>query len=171
MVLRRIVSLLPSQSTLRITRSVRLLPCQPPNGSLEPAPRTSLRKDTRDERWDGFWCIADERYYARCTSAHGVEQWYRVFDEPRSVERARDSRPVRVLSLPVRRDVGRDSRVVQRDVSRTMLLFAPSGRRPILVGTRPPRASAKPRNQDQGSGIRSRVQGPRPGRDSSEGRR
>jgi hypothetical protein len=149
---------------------VRLLPCNPPNGSLESAPRTSLRKDTRDERWDGFWCLADEKYYARCTSAHGVEQWYRVVDEPRS-ESVVEPRKARVL--PLRR---RDARA-RNDVSRTMLLWAPSGRRPILVGTRPPRASAKPRNLDQGSGNRvqgpaNRLQGPAlPGRDENRGSR
>ena len=154
---------------------MRLLPCLPPSGSLEPAPRTSLRKDTRDETWDGFWGVEDEQYYARCTSAHGVEQWYRVIDEPRSVTRTRGARPVRVLPLPVSHH---DARVARGDVTRTMLLFAPSGRRPILVGTRPPRASAKPRNRDdQGSGFGVRVHQdtltpqPRPRRDSSEGRR
>ena len=145
---------------------MRLLPCNPPNGSLESAPRTSLRKDTRDERWDGFWSLADEKYYARCTSAHGVEQWYRVVDEPRS-ESVVEPRKARVLPMRRRDARGRD------DVSRTMLLWAPSGRRPILVGTRPPRASAKPRNHDQGAGVSSGVQNAelRPGRDGKGGSR
>jgi hypothetical protein len=146
---------------------VRLLPCNPPGGSLESAPRTSLRKDTRDERWDGFWCLADEKYYARCTSAHGVEQWFRVVDEARS-EPVVDTRKARVL--PMRR---RDARAARGD-TRMLLLWAPSGRRPILVGTRPPRASAKPRNRDnQGSAFGVRVQEPelRPGRDNNRGSR
>lgn len=63
---------------------VQLLPCQRPSGSLESAPRTSLRDDSEHGQWEGFWSIADEGYYTRCTRGDGSEQWYRVCDEPRT---------------------------------------------------------------------------------------
>jgi hypothetical protein len=65
---------------------VHLIPCNPPQGSLEQAPRTSLRpparrlSDSGQERWEGFWCVDDERYYTRCVRADLSEEWYRIHD-------------------------------------------------------------------------------------------
>jgi hypothetical protein len=63
---------------------VDLQRCSPPQGRLEPAPRTSLRApdaagETQDS-WDGFWGT-DERYYTRCTRSDGSELWYRITDQ------------------------------------------------------------------------------------------
>jgi len=55
---------------------VDLLPCNRPQGQLESAPRTSLRADSAQERWEGFWCVTDDRYYALCVRADGTEQWH-----------------------------------------------------------------------------------------------
>jgi hypothetical protein len=58
---------------------------QPPHGTLERAPTTALRPQTRDidaanEQWDGFWCVQDDRYYARCTRSDGIVEWYAIRD-------------------------------------------------------------------------------------------
>ncbi|MGH8526464.1 MAG: hypothetical protein ACREXY_20320, partial [Gammaproteobacteria bacterium] len=68
-----------SLKTPRISRLphitlVQLRLCNPPTGPLESAPRSALREDTANERWEGFWCVADERYYARCVRRDGSEQ-------------------------------------------------------------------------------------------------
>ncbi|MEX2178792.1 MAG: hypothetical protein WD801_08795 [Gemmatimonadaceae bacterium] len=60
---------------------MQLLPCNRPSGPLESAPRTSLRADSAQERWEGYWCEGDEGYYARCVRTDGTEGWYRVADE------------------------------------------------------------------------------------------
>jgi len=107
---------------------VHLLPCDPPHGQLEPAPRSSLHADAPDEQWDGFWCLADEGYYTRCMDAFGREQWYRVADDELAPD---DLNGARVL--PMRR---RGAGLVQ-DGRRMLLLSSRTGgtNRPILVGT------------------------------------
>jgi hypothetical protein len=100
--------------------------------------------DSARERWEGYWSVADEGYYARCVRADGSEQWYR-FAEELSGERVTETRV-----LPLRPRLTRDVRDV-RDVRRTLSYNAPrtragdarhmllvsagKGRRPILVGT------------------------------------
>lgn len=102
--------------------AVQLLPCNRPTGILESAPRTSLRADSAHERWEGYWSVSDEGYYARCACDDGSEQWYRVADEVTN-ESLTDSRVI-----PFRR------RKVTYD-ARQMLLISRPGQRPILVGT------------------------------------
>jgi hypothetical protein len=103
---------------------VRLVPCNRPDGTLEVAPRTSLCTDSATEKWEGFWCLADERYYARRTRAGGGEQWYHIADEPRS---AAVGEP-RVI--PLRPRGGREF-----PVTRHMMLVTPAdGSRAILIG-------------------------------------
>lgn len=104
---------------------MQLLPCHRPFGSLEPAPRTSLRADTEHERWEGFWSDVDERYYARCSGTGGTEQWYRIADErPRGAFAFRLSR----ASLVTPRGASRDGR-------RMVFMASKVGGRSILVGT------------------------------------
>jgi hypothetical protein len=84
----------------RIPVLVQLVPCIRPDGPLEPAPATSLGAAEAGERWEGFWCVADERFYTRCTSAAGRERWYRIADlsgEARPTRRG----SARVLAFPV----------------------------------------------------------------------
>ncbi|MEX2154167.1 MAG: hypothetical protein WD825_12580 [Gemmatimonadaceae bacterium] len=104
---------------------MHLLPCNRPQGTLESAPRTSLREDSSQERWEGFWCVSDEGYYARCVHTDGSEQWYR-FAEDVAVTK---SVGARVLPLRSRRT----ALAVTPSVGR-MILFG-RGRRSILVGT------------------------------------
>jgi len=114
---------------------VHLLPCHRPIGSLESAPRTSLRADSAHEQWEGYWSVADEGYYAHCVRADGSEQWYRVADEE---SREHVAEP-RVIPLRPRltRDVrGTPARARRPGVPDQMLLVpASQGRRLILVGT------------------------------------
>lgn len=63
---------------------VDLFPCSRPQGRLEQAPRTSLRADTMHEKWEGFWSLADERYYTRCTHSDGSQKWYCIGDTRRT---------------------------------------------------------------------------------------
>lgn len=100
---------------------VHLVPCHPPVGELDGAPRTSLSENSASESWDGFW--SEERYYTRCTRDDGSVQWYRVADE-RSVLPAR---PFTARVLPLRRS------------NRRMLLVG-SRDRAILIGTSKRRA-------------------------------
>lgn len=114
---------------------MQLLPCNRPSGSLESAPRTSLRTDSAQERWEGFWSVDDDGYYTRCVREDGSDQWYRVADEAAG-------KPVREARvLPLRPARGREFPVTHR-----MLLLSPMhGRRPILVGATPraPRARSR----------------------------
>src|SRR5687767_1470584 len=100
---------------------VHLVPCHPPVGELDGAPRSSLSENSASESWDGFW--SEERYYTRCTRADGSVQWYRVADE-RNTFTAR-SFTARVLPL--------------RPGNRRMLLVG-SRDRAILIGTSKRRA-------------------------------
>ena len=59
---------------------MHLVPSHPPAGTLEAAPRTALRENSAREQWDGFWCVEDDRYYARCTRSNGGVQWFRIAD-------------------------------------------------------------------------------------------
>ena len=103
---------------------MQLLPCSRPTGSLETAPRTSLRADSERERWAGFWCVTDDAYYTCCTDAEGREVWFRMADEaPRdeSWDRPR-AKAIKFYSDRAAADVV------------TMRLLAAQGRKPILVG-------------------------------------
>ena len=112
---------------------VQLLPCVRPDGLMESAPRTSLRADSPQERWEGFWCVTDERYYTRCVRDDGAEQWYRLVDEAPASE-ADVTRP-RVIRFP--------SSVAGRPEVFGMRLVSRDGRRPILVGTARRRSSVR----------------------------
>lgn len=93
-----------------------------------------MRADSAHERWEGFWCIADEGYYARCLRSDGSEQWYRFADEvPRKVVKV--VAETRVLRLRPR----------ARDDGRRMLLLGSRNGRAILVGTSRRRSRAQPR--------------------------
>lgn len=100
---------------------MHLLPCSRPTEQLEPAPRSALRADSAQERWEGHWSLADETYYARCVRADGTEQWYQVADDAAGVSEADDA--VLVLRRPG----------VHRIDVRRMAVFR--GSRTILVGT------------------------------------
>jgi hypothetical protein len=82
---------------------VHLVSCIRPEGALESAPATSLRTAAPGERWEGFWCVADERFYARCTMPEGREQWFRIADIASSAVVTR-RRETRVIQFPVRAD-------------------------------------------------------------------
>jgi hypothetical protein len=113
---------------------VQLIPCPRPDDELEAAPPTSLRRDTALERWDGFWSVASERYYARCTQRDGSERWYRVADELRGDDT--DGSGQRALSV--------SSGIGWTGAARVgPMRWFPGRRRPILVGTlrRRPRAA------------------------------
>jgi hypothetical protein len=86
---------------------VRLLPCARPIAILESAPRTSLRSDSADESWQGFWGLADDSYYARCTRADGSEQWFRIADELVRVREERTHAPIRIDILRRKVEVSR----------------------------------------------------------------
>ena len=77
---------------------MHLVPFHPPAGILEVAPRTSLGEDTADARWEGFWCLDDDRYYARRSRANGVVEWFRYAEGRARVRRWREARV-----LPIRR--------------------------------------------------------------------
>src|SRR5204863_9406392 len=79
---------------------VHLLPCSPPTGRLEPAPRTSLRADSAQERWEGWWDVGDESYYARSIRADGSDQWYRFADERCDAPEGRADTRVLILRRP-----------------------------------------------------------------------
>ena len=103
---------------------MQLLPCNRPTGSLEAAPRTSLRADSPQEKWDGFWCVADEGYYTRCTYTDGRECWFRMADET-----PRDDH----FDGPRARVIRFSSKRATEDVV-AMRLISSRGRRPVLVG-------------------------------------
>jgi hypothetical protein len=106
-------------------QDVQLLPCPRPTGLLESAPQTSLRADTAQERWEGFWSVADEHYYTRCNRVDGGEQWYRLVDEaPR--DESRHWGDVRVIKF--------SSRPAPQPTVTGMRLIAARGRKAILVG-------------------------------------
>ena len=104
---------------------MHLVSCARPSGPLERAPRTSLRVNTDAERWDGFWSVVDEAYYARCTRLDGGEEWFCYVEEP-----YRAASPE-----PVRRRVPATSRNDHAG-RRVMLLLTKSvGQRGVLVGS------------------------------------
>jgi hypothetical protein len=57
---------------------VHLVPCYPPKGELDRAPRTSLSENSASECWDGFWC--GERYFTRRTRRDGSVRWFTIAD-------------------------------------------------------------------------------------------
>jgi len=80
--------------------------------------------DSADERWDGFWCIADESYYTRCTRSDGSEQWFRIADEY-----------VRVREDDARVIAAGSARAESVPDARRMLLLRRAKGQPILVGS------------------------------------
>jgi hypothetical protein len=86
----------------------------PPQGTLERAPRTALQPRTRGvdearEQWEGFWCVEDDRYYARCTLSDGSVEWYSIRDEgnaaaPRRARRPPYRRPLATIAFVSRAD-------------------------------------------------------------------
>jgi hypothetical protein len=119
---------------------VQLIPCNRPLGSLESAPRTSLRADTTHERLQGFWSVEDDAYYARCECADGAERWFRIADA--GTESVVDAD--RVIPLRVRDR--------EFPITRRMLLLTPSGQRPILVGGSRRRVRTQPQGNAGGRG-------------------
>jgi hypothetical protein len=129
---------------------VYLLPCSPPRGSLEQAPATSLGRDSAQEQWEGFWCLSDERYYARCTYADGTEQWHRIADtigarvlpfRLASAARVRGSSFVSVRRVSSRASHDRealtyDAPHTPTQNERRTLLVGRYGQRSILVSSR-----------------------------------
>ena len=128
---------------------VELLPCNRPQGRLEHAPRTSLCADTVHEKWDGFWSLADERYYTRCTRSDGSQQWYRISDTRRGILPLRRASHPPASRVPgVRRawyvNVREERRTVTNEAPRnltnegprTQMLVARVGGRSVLVGRR-----------------------------------
>ena len=114
---------------------MHLLPCHRPIGSLESAPRTSLRADSAHGQWEGFWSLGDEGYCTRCVRADGSEQWFRIADDA-SREHIEEPRV-----MPLRARLTRDAR---RAAAPNQMLLAPASdsRGLILVGTLRPRARA-----------------------------
>ena len=105
--------------------------------------------DSAQERWEGFWSVADDGYYARCIRADGSEQWYRFADESSGARVAE----ARVIPLRPRltRDVRRTftynaPRALTRDARQMLLVSAGKGRRPILIGTSGRRSRAGARS-------------------------
>jgi len=82
---------------------VDLIPCNRPQGPLESAPRTSLCADSAQGRWEGFWCVTDDRYYARCVRADGTEQWHCFGESPAKRRWARSSNVRGTSYVSVRR--------------------------------------------------------------------
>lgn len=88
----------PRQTSRRFTSEitaaanhVHLISCNPPVGTLERAPATSLGTPSQGDNWEGFWG-GDERYYTRCRRADGSEQWFRIDDDaPVSARRGREA--------------------------------------------------------------------------------
>jgi hypothetical protein len=105
-----------------------------------------LHAPSAHERWDGFWCVSDERYYTRCRQLDGREQWYRIADASTSLTPAH-VRESRVLPLRPRRIAAPDGRVVlSRDARRTLLFVSVrSCGRDILVGSSRNRTRSRPR--------------------------
>ena len=98
---------------------MHLVPSTPPTGTLEVAPRTALRESTSREQWDGFWCVDDDRYYARCSRSDGTVRWFRIAEA-----RVRVRRDARVLPL---------RRLTYVSAVRRTILLGRYGRRSILV--------------------------------------
>jgi hypothetical protein len=78
-------SVLPRAARVfRIFRSMHLVSCTTPPGSLEAAPRTALLADpsaSESDRWDGFWSSQTDAYYARCTHGDGEVEWFALADD------------------------------------------------------------------------------------------
>jgi len=102
---------------------MHLVSCARPSGPLERAPRTSLRVNTDAERWEGFWSVVDEAYYARCTTPEGREEWFCYVEEPATAP----------APEPNVRRYGVSAETQRR---RVMLLLTKSvGTRGVLVGS------------------------------------
>lgn len=120
---------------------VHLLPCSKPEGMLEPAPRTSVGTGESGEgdasasdRWEGYWCVADERYYTCRRTEAGAEQWYRFADERALTPR----RGTPVLPLRPRRGTNA-RRLLDQDARRMVVFGSRTRHRTVLVGTSPRR--------------------------------
>jgi hypothetical protein len=68
------------------------------------------------EQWNGFWCLTDGKYYARCVERDGREVWFCIADDSGA----------RVL--PFRR------RGADAPRSRSVMVFGRVGRRSVLIG-------------------------------------
>jgi hypothetical protein len=120
----------------RIVRSMHLVSCTTPPGSLEAAPRTALLADpsvSESDQWDGFWSPQTDGYYARCTHRDGEVEWFAVADEEAvsgsaSVDADQVSASTDACDNP-RHDATRQSARVAVIVARS-----PDGRR-MLVGS------------------------------------
>ena len=106
---------------------------------MEPAPHTSLRADTAEERWEGFWCDADERYYTRCARADGTESWFRLVDAIPADDAAVAT--ARIFRFP-------SSLTAGRAMMSGMRLRADAAMRPVLVG----KSRRAPRSRTAGAG-------------------
>jgi hypothetical protein len=92
--------------------------------------------DSDRERWDGFWCVVDERYYTRCTRRDGSTQWFRIAEEAITVRQLREARVLPMRRRADQASVARRTILVgSRSGTRTMLVGA-SRRRPQVGGTR-----------------------------------
>ncbi len=107
---------------------MHLVPCIRPEGALESAPASSLRAASAGERWEGFWSVADERFYTRCTGPDGREAWYRIVDLAAPKTRRRDPR---VLPFPSRAD-RRPQMMVGRYRGKAMLVGTQQRRSPAV---------------------------------------
>lgn len=105
--------------------------------------------DSAHERWEGYWSVANDGYYARCIRPDGSEQWYRFADEL-SGERVAEARviPLRPrLTRDVRRTLTCDAQgALTRDTRQMLLVSAAKGRRPILIGASRRRSRAGARS-------------------------
>lgn len=82
-----------------------------------------MRADSAQERWEGWWDVSDESYFARCVRADGSDQWYRVADEQRSAPDERSDARVLILRRPgVRRAGSARMAVIGRANGGTMLV-------------------------------------------------
>jgi hypothetical protein len=81
--------------------------------------------NTDAERWDGFWSIVDEAYYARCTRGDGNEEWFCYVEEP---YRGASAEPARMRRAASSREESAGRRVM-------LLLTKSVGQRGVLVGS------------------------------------
>jgi len=82
-----------------------------------------LRADSAQERWEGWWDVGDESYYARSIRADGSDQWYRFADERCDAPEGRADTRVLILRRPgVRRASSARMAVIGRANGGTMLV-------------------------------------------------
>ncbi|HMC54963.1 MAG TPA: hypothetical protein VKH19_07330 [Gemmatimonadaceae bacterium] len=82
-----------------------------------------MRADSAQERWEGWWDVGDESYYARSIRADGSDQWYRFADERCDAPEGRADTRVLILRRPgVRRASSARMAVIGRANGGTMLV-------------------------------------------------